>query len=118
MNTTMNLLTTELTTLLVDTLAQKLIDEGTSFTRDDINCEWVDGNLVLWITDFDHIKYTITVEMTAEDDEFWKKHFGLYNIYVWDSFEEHNIICESSNHMDRIVRGAALNLGYTIGTTY
>lgn len=96
-------------TEMKEILFEKLQDEGTSFTKSEINIKKNDNDTyTIVIEGYEHSAF----KMSFEKDDY----FGFI-VWVYDSFEESNIIF-LDNKKDYDIKRALIRLGYHIGRTF
>lgn len=89
-------------------LFKKLQDEQCNFKKADINITKQKESYQIVIKGYEHTPF----KMTFEHDEY----FG-YIVYIYDLFEESNIIfIDSKKEYD--IKTALIHLGYYIGTRF
>lgn len=91
-----------------DILFQKLQDEQSDFKKSDISITKQKDSYKIVIKGYEHTPF----KMTFEYDEY----FG-YIVYIYDLFEESNIIFIDSKK-DYDIKTALIHLGYYIGTRF
>ena len=90
------------------TLAEKLHDEGTYFTKSDISVKSTKTGYRIVIKDYEHIPFTVTLE---EDDYFGKC------VYINTPFDEDCIVFNSATN-DYPIWTSILSLGYYIANRF
>ena len=93
------------------TLAEKLHDEGTYFTKSDISVKSTKSGYRIVIKDYEHIPFTIYME---EDD-----YFG-YCVFIrgMQDYDYVDDLVFTYSKKDYPLEEALLNLGYYIGTRF
>lgn len=89
-------------------LAQKLFEEGTSFTINDLNIIRSSNGYTIWVNDYDHIKFKLTFDY---DD-----YFG-YGVWIYDPSEGDYITWVNDKNVHD-VKTALIHLGYHIANTF